>query len=136
MRLLWVENHAQFAQIATRQFLVGHAVTVASSLVEARTALASGSFDVMLIDFDLDDGKGDELVREIRSSPTRPWVVAASAHDAGNQALAAAGADAICGKLQFASIADVLARLARRSRAIAESADQFGHRPPNTEKAF
>jgi CheY-like chemotaxis protein len=120
MMLLWVENHAQFARIAARQFLTGHAVTVVPSLAEARAALAGGSFQVVLVDFDLDDGTGEELVRELRSAPARPWVVAASAHEAGNRALAEAGADAVCGKLDFARIGDVLGRLAGRGRAEAK----------------
>src|SRR5437763_5350189 len=120
MNVLWVENHPQFVRIAARQFLAGHAVTVVPSLAEARAALAGGSFEVVLIDFDLDDGKGEELVRELRPAPGRPWVVAASSHEAGNQALAAAGADAVCGKLQFARIGEVLGQLAERRRAEAE----------------
>src|SRR5262245_9852078 len=99
MRLLWVENHSGFARVAARQFLAGHAVTVVPSLAEARAALAGGSFEVVLIDYDLDDGKGEDLVRELRFAPGRPWVVAASSHEAGNRALVEAGADAVCGKL-------------------------------------
>jgi DNA-binding response OmpR family regulator len=116
MNLLWVENHQQFAQIAARQFLGGHTVTVVASLATARAALAGGSFGAVLIDFDLDDGKGEELVRELRSSPGRPWLVAASSHEAGNRALAEAGADAVCGKLEFARIDEVLGQLAERKQ--------------------
>ena len=117
MNLLWVENHPQFARVAARQFLGGHTVTIVPSLAAARAALAGGSFGVVLIDFDLDDGKGEELVRELRASPDRPWVVAASSHEAGNRALVEAGADAVCGKLQFARIGEVLGQLAERGPA-------------------
>jgi CheY-like chemotaxis protein len=112
MQILWVENHDQFARIAARQFLAGHSVTVVPSLTGARAALVNGSFDVVLIDFDLDDGKGDELVRELKALPKPPHLVAASSHDEGNRALLEAGADAVCGKLQFARIAEVLPSLA------------------------
>lgn len=63
MRILFVENHAPFAQVAIAQFLAGHDVIVAPSLAAARAA--KGPFDVVLIDYDLDDGKGDVLVREL-----------------------------------------------------------------------
>jgi CheY-like chemotaxis protein len=111
MDILWVENHAHFARLAARQFLAGHAVTVVPSLAAARAALARRAFSVVLVDFDLDDGKGDELVRELRSLPARPWVVATSSHEAGNRALVEAGADAVCGKMEFGRIAEVLGRL-------------------------
>ncbi len=60
------------------------------------------------------------LVRELAAVPGRPWVVAASSHEAGNRALVEAGADAVCGKLQFARIGEVLGRLSG-SRAETES---------------
>jgi DNA-binding NarL/FixJ family response regulator len=114
MNVLWVDNHAAFARIAARQFLGSHAVTVVPSLTAARAALAEGRFEVVLIDFDLDDGKGDELVRELGLRPARPWVVATSSHAEGNRALSAAGADAVCGKLDFARIGELLERLTGR----------------------
>lgn len=111
MNILWVENHPQFARLAARQFLGNHTVAVVPSLAAARAALAEMVYEVVLIDFDLDDGKGDQLVRELCSSPDRPKIVATSSHDAGNGALVQAGADAVCGKLEFARIAEVIDRL-------------------------
>jgi len=111
MNILWVENHRRFARIAALQFLGGHAVTVVPSLAAARAALAEQSFETVLIDFDLDDGKGDKLVRELQSSLDRPWIVAASSREAGNRALVAAGADLVCGKLEFSRIGGVLSQL-------------------------
>lgn len=109
MQLLWVENHAGFARVAGRQFLAAHEVTVVTSLAAARSALAAGPFDVVLLDYDLDDGKGAELIGFIGELPGAPVVVAASAHEEGNQALLAAGADAVCAKSRFADIERVLA---------------------------
>src|SRR4051794_25107253 len=94
MRLLWIENHAVFVRLAGRRFLAAHDVTVTPSLAEARTALAANRFDAVLLDQDLDDGKGASLIAFIRGAPGRPVVIAASAHEAGNEALLAAGADA------------------------------------------
>jgi DNA-binding response OmpR family regulator len=111
VRLLWVENHAVFAHMAGRQFLAVHMLTVVPSLAAAHSALATDTFDAVLLDFDLDDGKGAELVAVVRAMPTRLPVVAVSSHDEGNAALLAAGADAVCRKTNFANIGNVLARV-------------------------
>jgi DNA-binding response OmpR family regulator len=110
MELLWVENHPQFTRFA-RPFLAGYAVTVVPSLAAARAALGKARFDVVLVDFDLDDGKGAELVRELASRVGRPVIVATSSHTDGNAALLHAGADAVCGKLDFARIPGLLQSL-------------------------
>lgn len=111
MRLLWVENHTTFARLAGRQFLASHELTVVPSLSAARDALTTGRFDAVLLDYDLDDGKGAELVEFVRQLPERVAVVATSSHEAGNAALVAAGADAVCPKANFATIDAVLARV-------------------------
>jgi len=68
MRIVYVENHEVFAANVIRQFLSQHSVTVVPSLSAARQALETGSFDLLLVDYDLDDGKGDELVRELTAT--------------------------------------------------------------------
>jgi DNA-binding response OmpR family regulator len=114
MDILWVENHAEFARHAVKSFLAEHTVTVVPSLTAARAALATAVFGVVLVDFDLDDGKGTELVRVLRQLAQRPWIVATSSHEEGNQALVEAGADAVCGKLRFSRIAPVIGELSAR----------------------
>jgi CheY-like chemotaxis protein len=127
VRLLWVENHAVFARLAGRQFLAGHALTVVGSLASAREALAKRAFDAVLLDYDLDDGKGAALVDVIRQLPAAPVVIAASAHEEGNGLLLAAGADAACPKGSFAQIGAVLARaLAARGRAAPDTTGEGG----------
>ncbi len=116
MRLLWVENHATFARLAGRQFLAEHELTVVPSLAAARAALAAGAFDAVLVDYDLDDGKGADLVPLIHGLPAPPAVVAVSSHEAGNAALVAAGADAACPKARFAEISRVLRSVVGESR--------------------
>ena len=114
-RILFVENHAVFADQVVRTFLHEHEVATVPSLAAARVALASGAIDVVLVDYDLDDGKGAELVEELNTLRERPLLVAASSHDAGNAAMLAAGADAVCAKMEFAGIALVIAEgLTRR----------------------
>jgi DNA-binding response OmpR family regulator len=101
---LFVENHAVFAQTVVEEFLAGFDVIIAPSLAEGRRQLAAKSFEAVLVDFDLDDGKGDELVTELRVQGIGGRIVAVSAHAEGNAALLAAGADAVCPKGQFREI--------------------------------
>ena len=101
MKILYVETHAVFAANVTRQFLAQHAVTIVPDTTAAQQARATGAFDVILVDYDLDDGKGDTLIREIRAVGDRIPIVGVSSHDEGNAALRRAGATAICPKMQF-----------------------------------
>jgi CheY-like chemotaxis protein len=127
MRVLWVENHAIFARLTGRAFLAGHDLTIVPSLALAREALAARTFDAVLLDYDLDDGKGASLVELIRQLPTVPVVVATSAHQDGNELLLAAGADAACPKGQFADISAVLAHVVvMRGRAEPEAPVEEG----------
>lgn len=111
MNILYLENHAVFAQQVTQQFLRAHRVTVVPSLAAARSALASGGFDLVLSDYDLDDGKGETFVRECRTTHPRLPVIAVSSHEAGNAALVAAGASAVCSKMEFDRIQQVIGGL-------------------------
>jgi len=111
VNILYLENHAIFAEQVTRQFLSPHRVIVVSSLSAARRTFASGDFDLVLSDYDLDDGKGEEFVRECRAAHPRLPIIAASSHDEGNAALVKAGASAVCSKMDFHTIQQVIAGL-------------------------
>jgi len=113
MKILFVENHVRFIAAVTKRFLGGHDVTTVPTVARAWAELDGGEFDVVLVDYDLDDGKGDQLVRQIRTASLAVKIVAVSSHEQGNDALIAAGADAICGKMEFSGIAAVLDSLAR-----------------------
>lgn len=117
MRLLWVENHAIFVRIAGRQFLAEHDLTVVPSLSAAQEMLATQTFDAVLVDFDLDDGKGTTVVEFARRSTVRVPIIAVSAHDHGNAALLSAGADVACPKTRFAEIGLVLQRVVRQQES-------------------
>jgi DNA-binding response OmpR family regulator len=91
-------------------------VTTVTSLSAARATLSVTDFDAVLCDYDLDDGKGDALVGWLASRPIRPQVIAISSHDAGNDALVKAGAVAVCPKLRFQEIGEVLERIRGGSR--------------------
>lgn len=82
-----------------------------STLASARQSLAQEEFDLLIADYDLDDGKGDEIVRMCRVLQPDMKIIAASSHDAGNAALLKAGATAVCGKMEFDKIGTVIARL-------------------------
>lgn len=108
MNILYVENHARFARITIASFLSEHALEVQPSVASALETLQTKVFDAILVDYDLDDGKGDSVVRVAAQMQPRPRIIAISAHDEGNAALVAAGADAICPKLNLASIGRIL----------------------------
>ena len=111
MKILFVENHTVFAEIVRAKFLGGHEVVTVPSLASAREALAAQSFDAILLDYDLDDGKGVDLLLELRASGNRVPVVAVSAKAECNQVLVAAGASASVSKLEFGKIVAVLKSL-------------------------
>src|SRR5258707_1899446 len=108
MKILYVEYHVVFAANVSHQFLSQHSLTVAPSLSAARQALEAGSFDLLLVDYDLDDGKGDELVRELNTTGKAVTVIGVSSHEEGNTALLRAGAVAVCSKMQFDRIQSVI----------------------------
>jgi CheY-like chemotaxis protein len=112
VNILYLENHAVFAEQVTLQFLASHRVTVVPSLSAARSTLASGAFDLVLSDYDLDDGKGEEFVRECRATHPRLPIIAVSSHEAGNAALVRSGASAVCSKMEFDRIQQVIGSLA------------------------
>lgn len=108
MNILYVENHTVFAQNVSRQFLSGHKVTVVPNLAAARNEILNGDFDLLLVDYDLDDGKGEELIREIRAGANSIDIIAVSSHEEGNAALIKAGATAVCSKMDFDKIQSII----------------------------
>lgn len=77
-------------------------------MAAARQALDTGSFDLLLVDYDLDDGKGDELVKELHASSRPMLAIGVSSHDEGNAALLRAGAVAVCSKMHFDRIQSII----------------------------
>jgi DNA-binding response OmpR family regulator len=108
MRILYVENHESFAKQVCKAFLKAHEVEIKPTLAGARAALAASTWDAVLVDYDLDDGKGIELVVELATHTPRPYIVAVSAYEERNEVMKQAGADATCGKLHFSKIAAYL----------------------------
>jgi len=108
MRILLVENHRIFAATVVTDFLAAHELVAVGSVFEALDHFRTRSFDVALIDYDLDDGKGDAFVRRVRDMDSRFPIVAISAHEDGNSALLNAGADLACAKSAFRHIAQAI----------------------------
>ena len=116
MRILYVENHSRLARIVAAQYLSEHRVIVVPSLAEAReqlaeTGRADDPFAVVLLDYDLDDGKGDSLLPDLVKIMPRLRVVAVSSHQKGNEVLLQAGADAVCPKMELHTVATFLSEL-------------------------
>ncbi len=109
MKILRVENHGTFVRVANQHFLKPHTLTITPTVWEAIARLSSESFDLIILDFDLDDGKGTEVLDFLRTLPKAPPVIAASSHTEGNNAMLAAGAKGVCTKHQFAEIEKVIA---------------------------
>ena len=108
MRILMVENHAVFARTVAGHFLSAHEVDVVPTIARARDQVQRTRYDAVLVDYDLDDGKGDQLVALLVRQRFAGKIVAISAHDDGNDALQRAGASHVCPKGKFATITAVL----------------------------
>src|SRR5688572_14754004 len=104
LNILYVENHAVFANVVKSTFLSSHIVTIVPSLQAARELLTAQAFDLVLVDYDLDDGKGDALIRWLRETGKVMPAIAVSSHEDGNAAMVAAGARASCLKSQCSRI--------------------------------
>ena len=113
MRILFLENHAIFAQTVIQEFLSAHSVVVVPSVDAGIACFRKEQFDAVLVDYDLDDAKGDTFVRHVRAQGNDVPLVAVSAREEGNAALVAAGASAVCHKANFRSIPELLSRLSR-----------------------
>jgi DNA-binding NtrC family response regulator len=121
MNILFAENHAVFAANVVGQFLSRHSVTLAPSLADARRAVDGGSFDLLLADYDLDDGKGDALLKLLYASGRTMLAIGVSSHDEGNAALLRAGAVAVCSKMHFDRIQSVIDSVTAQNKASASN---------------
>jgi len=114
MRFLFVENHPAFREVVVSEFLSEYEIHSANTIDAARARIAALAFHCLLVDFDLDDGKGADLVRSCRGEGFKGVIIGVSAHEFGNAALLAAGADDTCSKMRFNEIGDIIQRAANR----------------------
>ena len=109
MLVLFVENNETFAQTVISAFMADMDVEVIGSVPGAIDRLRNAPpFDAMLVDFDLDEGKGTQVVEFAREAGFTGRIVAVSSHEPGNTALLKAGADAVCPKADFGSLRSTL----------------------------
>ena len=67
MKILFIENHAVFANTVIQAFLGTHQVKVVADMQSALNELQSNTlYELALIDYDLDDCKGDEITIKIK----------------------------------------------------------------------
>jgi len=110
------QNHGVFAATVISQSLSRHSVTVAPCLSTAGLALGNGSFGLLLVDYDLDHGKGDAIVDKLHASGKAVPLIGVSSHAEGNTALLRAGAVAICSKMEFDQIQTVIDAVAAHTK--------------------
>ncbi len=108
MNILYLEDHAVFADQVARQFLTQHTVRVVPTVAAARDAFNSRTYDGVLADYDVVDGKGDDFVRECRAAQPQLPIVAVSSQERGNAGLVFAGASAVCSKMNMGRIEQVI----------------------------
>ena len=111
MKLLLVENNEAFSRAVSREFLTEYEIETATTVEKAISIFNSSVVEIALIDYDLDDGKGDEVVSYIREQGNSIKIVAISSHSQGNNNLLNAGADTVCPKMEFRNINIVLKRI-------------------------
>jgi CheY-like chemotaxis protein len=111
MKILYVENHDIFAKTVIDEFLSDYSVTVVPTVAAALDAITNDSFDLFIVDYDLEDAKGDEFVRACAQKYPAAKIIATTANDRGNVALREAGAHEICRKLQFDRIPGLITKL-------------------------
>ena len=89
-RLLMVDDEESFRQLTARELeRSGYAVQTAGSLKEAREALSTGSYHVVLLDVRMPDGSGLDLLPEIRESYPGTDVVMLTAYGTVQEAIRA-----------------------------------------------
>lgn len=82
MRVLLIEDdHVLGAAIRDHVLSVGHAVDWMRRIDDARLALASVPYELVLLDLNLPDGRGLDLLRELRSSGNAVPVIITTAQD-------------------------------------------------------
>ena len=111
MKILFIENHAVFAKTVTSSFLKNYSVDIVPSIKQAEEKLSLAHYDIALVDYDLDDGKGDQITTKINTLYPETKIIAVSSHSKGNNLILNAGADAICGKMEFQKINNAIASI-------------------------
>ena len=116
MKILYIENNQHFYEAVKKEFLSDHDLFNETSADKAISLYDSQEFDLVLVDYDLDDSKGLEVVDHIRDRDKSIPIIAVSSHDLGNRRMLSAGATAQCGKMKFKNINAIIARVTSRRK--------------------
>ena len=108
MQILIVEDNEAFFEAVKKEFFEQDEVVRVCSVKKAQEITNYEAFECILVDYDLTDGKGDAVVKHIRAAKSSIPIIAISSHEAGNTALVAAGAVAVCPKMEFRKIRKVI----------------------------
>jgi DNA-binding response OmpR family regulator len=82
MRLLAVEDETELSELVKANLgRHGFAVDLAATLADAQACLKTTSYDVILLDLQLPDGDGIELLRTVRGAGETTPVIALTARD-------------------------------------------------------
>jgi two-component system OmpR family response regulator len=112
VRVLVVDDHDEVRSLLRRALgRDGHVVRTAGNLEAARSALAGGDVDLVVLDLGLPDGEGLQLCREVRQAGGGMPILVLTAHAAMSRRIEGfeAGADDFLGK-PFA-VAELRARV-------------------------
>ena len=125
LELLVVDDDTDFRESLKRLLeRHGHRATSAADLASARTWLQKGSFDAVLVDLDLPDGSGPELIEDA-ARPAGTDVVVVTGHgsvDTAVDSMRRGAVDYLTKPLEDASLQATLERLARL-RALRDEVD-------------
>ena len=108
MKILYVENNPSFADVVCKCFLKDYDVTIEPTVQGAKERIEQCCFDILLVDYDLDDGKGNEFINYVKQQKYQSFIIAVSSHKEGNEKLKVAGANCICAKSQFSHITKII----------------------------
>ena len=117
-RLLFVDDEASFRDLTSRELeRSGYVVRGAGTLAEAEEALASGRYDLVLLDIRLPDGSGLDLLPRIRESAPATDVVMLTAFGSVQEAIQAmkdGASDFLTKPCKFAELEAVLDKVMER----------------------
>lgn len=119
LRVLYVEDAVGFRQEMVELHLATEEVTEVSTVraaMIALTATSSVEFDLALLDYELPDGTGADVIAELRRHSPRVLIVGVSADRLFNERLAAAGADRTMEKRTLRRLPDLLEKLGMGTR--------------------
>lgn len=87
-RVLVVEDDGRVSEVLARVLArAGFCVSLAESAGEARRSFGDGCVDLVLLDLDLPDGDGLDLLAEIRECGDVPTIVVSERHSEGDRIL-------------------------------------------------